>query len=124
MGKLFLALGAGFGLLGVILGAFATHSLRARLSSDMLAIFRTGVEYQFYHVFALLVVGVLALMWPQRALLGWSGALFCVGIVVFSGSLYLLSTTGTRWLGAITPFGGVSFIVGWLLLLIAVVRHG
>ncbi len=124
MGKLFLALGAGFGLLGVILGAFATHSLRARLSSDMLAVFRTGVEYQFYHVFALLVVGVLALMWPQRALLGWSGALFCVGIVVFSGSLYLLSTTGTRWLGAITPFGGVSFIVGWLLLLIAVVRHG
>lgn len=124
MGKLFLALGALFGLLGVLLGAFGAHALRARLAPDMLAIFHTGVEYQFYHVFALLGVGLLALMWPQRALLGWAGALFCIGIVIFSGSLYLLSATGVRWLGAITPVGGVAFILGWLLLLIAVVRHG
>jgi uncharacterized membrane protein YgdD (TMEM256/DUF423 family) len=109
------ALGALFGFLGVALGAFGAHALRTRLAPDLLAVFETAVRYQLYHALALLFVGLAAQrLGPQASLAGW---LFTGGIALFSGSLYLLSITGARWLGAITPFGGLCFLTGWGLLL-------
>ena len=86
----------------------------------MLAIYHTGVQYHFYHTFALFGVALLLLQLPQSAALRWSALLFFIGIVIFSGSLYVLAITGVRWLGAITPLGGVAFLVGWIMLAIAV----
>lgn len=120
MANPFLLLGAISGFIAVALGAFGAHGLKDRLPADMLAVYHTAVQYQFWHTAALLAVGVLALHWPGHAALKWSGWAFVAGIVVFSGSLYLLALTGTRWLGAITPIGGVAFLAGWLLLAIAV----
>ncbi len=119
--RLFLLIGAVYGLLGVALGAFGAHALRSRLSPEMLAVYHTGVEYQFYHAFALLAVGLLALQRcpPGLPLAGWC---FAAGVLLFSGSLYLLALTGTRWLGAVTPLGGLLFLVGWGALIWAVVR--
>jgi uncharacterized membrane protein YgdD (TMEM256/DUF423 family) len=99
----------------VALGAFAAHGLKAHLSPDLLAAFETGVRYQMYHVFALVAAAWGWARWQTRAfvLAGW---LFVAGMVVFSGSLYLLALTGTRWLGAITPLGGLAFLAGWLCL--------
>lgn len=100
---------------GVGLGAFGAHGLRARLAPDLLAIYETGVSYHLVHGLAACVAALLARTGPGRraATAGW---LFIAGIVVFSGSLYMLALTGTRWLGAITPLGGVAWIAGWLLL--------
>ena len=97
------------------LGAFAAHGLKASLTPDLLAAFETGVRYQMYHVFALVAAAWGGARWQTRGfvLAGW---LFVAGIVVFSGSLYLLALTGTRWLGAITPIGGLAFLAGWLCL--------
>lgn len=120
--KLFMALGAVYGLLGVALGAFGAHGLRARLGPDLLAVWKTGVEYQFYHAFALLAVGLL-LRQASGALLQWAGWSFALGVILFSGSLYLLALTGIRSLGAITPLGGLFFLAGWLCLLVAVLRQ-
>src|SRR3954470_13880714 len=121
MERLFFGLGALSALIGVALGAFAAHGLKARLGADMLAIFETGVRYQMYHALGLLAVGWACTRWP-----GWattaSGWLFVAGTVVFSGSLYLLALSGTRWLGAITPLGGLAFLAGWLCLAWAVYR--
>jgi uncharacterized membrane protein YgdD (TMEM256/DUF423 family) len=103
------------GFLGVALGAFAAHALKARLPPDMLAVFETGVRYQMYHVFALCAAAWAYARWPSRPF-ALAGGLFVAGIVVFSGSLYLLAFTGLRWLGAITPLGGLSFLAGWLCL--------
>lgn len=119
--RVFLVLGAIAAGLAVVLGAFAAHGLRDKLEPRLLAAFQTGVEYQFYHAFALLAVGVLLLHAQPRQLL-WAGGGFALGIVLFSGSLYALAFTGLRGLGAITPLGGLSFIVGWALLLAAIVR--
>jgi uncharacterized membrane protein YgdD (TMEM256/DUF423 family) len=116
MAKNFLVAAALSGFLAVALGAFGAHGLKQRLSADLLAVFQTGVQYHFYHTFALLAVGLLMLQMPTSGALRWSGILFIAGIVVFSGSLYILSLTGVRWLGAITPLGGVAFLVAWLLL--------
>jgi uncharacterized membrane protein YgdD (TMEM256/DUF423 family) len=102
------AIGAGLMFLTVALGAFGAHGLKTRLAPEMLAIFETGVRYQAYHALGLLALA--ALKGPDRA--GWC---FLVGIVLFSGSLYALALTGVRWLGAITPIGGVLFLVGWAL---------
>ena len=115
MDRVFFALGAVLAGLGVAAGAFGAHGLRARLTPDMLAIFETAVRYQMYHALALLAVGWASARWPESgvALAGW---LFVAGIVVFSGSLYVLALTGTRWLGAVTPFGGLAFFVGWATL--------
>jgi uncharacterized membrane protein YgdD (TMEM256/DUF423 family) len=115
MDRFFFTAGSLMAFLAVALGAFAAHGLKARLSPEMLAIFETGVRYQMYHGLGLLGVAWAASRWPQSsaALAGWS---FVVGIVIFSGSLYLLSVTGMRWFGAITPIGGVAFLIGWLLL--------
>jgi uncharacterized membrane protein YgdD (TMEM256/DUF423 family) len=119
--RLFLLFGASYGLLGVAFGAFGAHALRSRLSPEMLAVYHTGVEYQFYHALALLAVGLLALQRcpPGLPLAGWC---FATGVLLFSGSLYLLALTGTRWLGAITPFGGLLFLVGWGALIWSVLR--
>ena len=100
-------------MLAVAFGAFGAHALKSRLDDYALGVFQTAVQYHFYHSLALLAVGVIALNQPQTVMLKSSGWLFLIGILVFSGSLYALSITGVRWLGAITPLGGLAFIAGW-----------
>jgi len=116
MAKLFITLASLSGMLAVITGAFGAHALKGKLDAYALGVFDTAVQYHFYHSLALLAVGIIALSQPQTTLLKSSGWLFAIGIVVFSGSLYLLSLTGVRWLGAITPLGGLAFIGGWACL--------
>jgi uncharacterized membrane protein YgdD (TMEM256/DUF423 family) len=113
--RLFATLGATFALIAVALGAFGAHALQTKLSADDLSTFETGVRYQMYHAFGLFVVAWTATRWPGvwTTTAGW---LFTVGILVFSGSLYLLVLTGPRALGAVTPIGGVAFLLGWLSL--------
>jgi len=119
----FLMLAAFFGFTGVALGAFAAHGLKNRLSADYLAIFHTGVTYQLVHALALFGVALLAVHLPGR-LVGWAGYVFVLGIVLFSGSLYLLTLTGISKLGMITPIGGLCFLAGWLCLGLAAWRLG
>jgi uncharacterized membrane protein YgdD (TMEM256/DUF423 family) len=99
----------------VAFGAFGAHALKASLPPDLLVVFETGVRYQMYHVFALCAAAWGWARWQSRPFV-FAGGLFVAGIVVFSGSLYLLALTGTRWLGAITPLGGLAFLAGWLCL--------
>ena len=120
--RILLLLGAINGGLCVLLGAFGAHALQSRLTADMQAIWSTAVQYHFYHSLALLLLGVLALHWPATALLRTSGWLMLAGIILFSGSLYLLALTGSRWLGAITPLGGTAFIAAWVVLCLAIIR--
>jgi uncharacterized membrane protein YgdD (TMEM256/DUF423 family) len=115
MERLFFALGSVSGFLGVALGAFAAHALKGRVEPDLLVIFETGVRYQMYHAFALLAVGWASTRWPGKAV-NASGWLFVAGTIIFSGSLYALSLGGARWLGAITPLGGLALLAGWLCL--------
>jgi uncharacterized membrane protein YgdD (TMEM256/DUF423 family) len=117
----FLMLAAFFGFTGVALGAFAAHGLKSRLTAEYLAIFHTGVTYQLVHTLALLGVALLATQMPGR-LITWAGASFAIGILLFSGSLYLLTMTGISKLGIITPFGGLAFLVGWFCLGLAAWR--
>ncbi|MFQ6554836.1 DUF423 domain-containing protein [Pseudomonas sp. Lb2C1-1] len=119
----FLMLAAFFGFTGVALGAFAAHGLKGRLSADYLAIFHTGVTYQLVHTLALLGVALLATHIPGR-IVTWAGVSFVVGILLFSGSLYLLTLTGISKLGIITPVGGVAFLIGWVCLGLAAWRLG
>jgi uncharacterized membrane protein YgdD (TMEM256/DUF423 family) len=121
MARFFLILGSLFGLLGVALGAFAAHALKARLDADLLATFEVGVRYQMYHALALLAVGWIRTNWSGPVLTA-SGCLFVAGTVLFSGSLYALSLSGARWVGAITPIGGLALLAGWLCLAWAVWR--
>ncbi|RMQ96047.1 hypothetical protein ALP94_02680 [Pseudomonas savastanoi pv. glycinea] len=123
MVRSFLMLAAFFGFTGVALGAFAAHALKNRLSPEYLAIFHTGVLYQLIHALAILGVAVLAAQLPGR-LMTWAGFSFALGIVLFSGSLYLLTLTGVSKLGIITPFGGLAFLVGWALLGLTAWRLG
>ena len=116
MDRTFFMLGSLAGTLAVGLGAFGAHALRARLTEDMLATFETAVRYHFYHALAIMVVALAVSRWPETQAPVWAGWLFVGGIVVFSGSLYLLTLTGARWLGAITPVGGLMLIAGWLCL--------
>lgn len=123
MAKWCLLLGAGYGLFGVIFGAFGAHALRSRLSEELLRAWQTGVEYQFYHAFALLAVGLVA--HSSAAGGAWLGAaawLFAVGVLLFSGSLYGLALGGPKLLGPVTPLGGLLLIAGWASLLIALAR--
>ena len=106
--------------LGVGLGAFGAHGLKARVSPEMLAVFETGVRYQMYHALGLLAVGWAATRGPG-AWIQASGWLFVAGIAIFSGSLYVMTFTGARWLGAITPIGGLAFILGWVALAVGAV---
>lgn len=108
-------IGAALAGVGVVLGAFGAHGLKARVTPDLLAVFETGVRYHMYHALALLAVGWAATRFPS-ARVETAGYLFVVGIVVFSGSLYTMTLTGARWLGAVTPLGGLAFIVGWASL--------
>ena len=117
----FLMLAAFFGFTGVALGAFAAHGLKSRLTPEYLAIFHTGVTYQLVHTLALLGVALLATQLPGR-LITWAGASFAIGILLFSGSLYVLTLTGVSKLGIITPFGGLAFLIGWLCLGLAAWR--
>lgn len=121
MERIFLVLGAALAGLAVAIGAFGAHGLRAMLSSQDLATFETGVRYHMYHALALLAVAWVSDRWPSAVVTasGWS---FVLGILVFSGSLYVLVLSGQRWLGAVTPLGGVAFIVGWVLLTWAALR--
>ncbi|WP_277373063.1 DUF423 domain-containing protein [Pseudomonas sp. AA-38] len=121
MARLWLLLSAFAGFTGVALGAFAAHGLKNRLSSDYLAVFQTGTHYQLIHALALFGVGLLALHAPGR-LVNLAGGAFAFGILLFSGSLYLLTLSGIGKLGIITPFGGVAFLVGWLCLGLAAWR--
>jgi len=118
MDRTFLLAGAVAGLIGVGFGAFGAHGLRGRLTPDMLAVFETGVRYHMYHALALLLTAALMPRVPGKAIIA-AGWLFVAGIVLFSGSLYLLAVTGVTILGAITPFGGVAFLAGWAALAIA-----
>jgi uncharacterized membrane protein YgdD (TMEM256/DUF423 family) len=115
MDRLFFVIGSLSALLGVALGAFGAHALKARLGADMLATFEVGVRYQMYHALALLAVGWACTRWPGPMVTA-SGWLFVAGIVLFSGSLYVLSLTGMRWLGAVAPLGGLALLAGWLCL--------
>ncbi len=117
MERIFFAAGAISAFVAVAAGAFGAHGLKDRLSAEMLQIFETGVRYQMYHALALFVVAWAATRFlnsPQ--IVAASGWLFIAGIILFSGSLYALSLTETRWLGAITPLGGLAFLAGWLCL--------
>ena len=115
MDRLFFMLGSLSAGLAVVLGAFGAHALKARLAPDMLAVYETGVRYHLVHALALLAVAWAATRWPGTAVSA-GGWLFVAGTVLFSGSLYALSLSGVRGLGAITPLGGVAWIVGWLCL--------
>jgi uncharacterized membrane protein YgdD (TMEM256/DUF423 family) len=111
--RLFFVLGSASAGIAVALGAFGAHALKARLSPDMLAVYETGVRYQMFHALALLAVAWASTRWPHSAAVTASGWLFVVGTVLFSGSLYALSLTGVRGLGAVTPIGGVAWLIGW-----------
>jgi uncharacterized membrane protein YgdD (TMEM256/DUF423 family) len=116
MNKNFLISGALFAAVAVICGAFGAHFLKTKLSAEGLQTFETAVRYQFYHAFALLVTGILYKEFSNK-LLKWAGNLFIAGIILFSGSLYILcAVQSLKWIGAITPFGGLCFITGWILL--------
>lgn len=116
--RLFLLFAAFFGLTGVALGAFAAHGLKSRLGAEYLAVFQTGVQYQLIHALALFGVALLALHAPSRLLVA-AGGLFALGVLLFSGSLYLLTLTGLSKLGIITPIGGTAFLGGWICLMLA-----
>jgi uncharacterized membrane protein YgdD (TMEM256/DUF423 family) len=115
MDRVFLGLGAMSGFVAVAAGAFGAHALRDRLSAEYLAVFETAARYQMYHALALLAVALLLSLRPSGTL-QWAGWLFVVGTTLFCGSLYALALTGTRWLGAITPLGGIAFLAGWIFL--------
>lgn len=127
MHKGFLKTAIFIGVLSVALGAFAAHALKESVSDYAVSIFETGVRYQFYHVFALLFAGILYKEF-QNKFIKWSGKLFIAGIILFSGSLYILTfikaavTPGYDWVGAITPIGGLCFIAGWLFLFLGIFK--
>jgi uncharacterized membrane protein YgdD (TMEM256/DUF423 family) len=121
MARLWLLLAAFAGFTGVALGAFAAHGLKTRLSADHLAVFQTGSHYQLIHALALFGVALLAIQAPGR-LVNLAGALFALGILLFSGSLYLLALSGFGKFGIVTPFGGLAFLGGWLCLALAALR--
>lgn len=115
MDRTFFALGALFAGLAVAAGAFGAHGLKSRLAPDMLDVFETAARYEMYHALALFVVAWAVARWPESGA-GVAGWCFVAGILVFSGSLYVLALTGIRWLGAVTPIGGVAFLIGWGVL--------
>ena len=119
--KKFLSIGAISGALAVITGAFGAHALKNIISFDMMEVYKTGVQYHFYHTFAILAVGIL-MKNNVTKYLKWSGWLFVLGIILFSGSLYALAISNIKSIGIITPFGGLAFIAGWICLLVHVMK--
>lgn len=122
MAKIFLILGGSFAGLAVALGAFGAHALKSVLEvTNRMETFETGVKYQFYHALALLVLGLLMQKFDHR-MFTWAGYSFVAGIILFSGSLYILSLSGvTKW-GAVTPLGGIAFLIGWITLIIGITK--
>jgi len=118
MQSIFLFLAAISGLTGVAMGAFGAHGLKAILSVEMLAVYKTAVDYQMWHALGLGLIAIFRQLSPESSHLKWAGWLMFVGILLFSGSLYLLAISGIKWLGMITPIGGVCFLVAWLMLVI------
>ena len=121
MHRKLLFLGALSGFIGVAAGAFGAHGLQERLSAELLAVYETGVRYELVHALALVLAGLAEDRWPG---IGWgrAGWMFVAGTVLFSGSLFALALTGARWLGAVTPFGGLCFLAGWVLAARAALR--
>lgn len=120
--QLTLLLGALSALTGVLLGAFGAHILKNAVLPELLAVYQTGITYQMWHALGLLLLALLQQQDPLSKLLNWSSKLMFLGIILFSGSLYLLVALNQRWLGMITPFGGLSFLTAWLLLAIYAVK--
>jgi uncharacterized membrane protein YgdD (TMEM256/DUF423 family) len=120
--KWLLILGSINMFLAVALGAFGAHALKASLPPDLMAVYHTGNQYHFYHALGLFAVAVAAALFRPSRLFGLSGAFMLAGLILFSGSLYVLSLTGQRWIGMVTPFGGLAFMIGWLLLAAGVWR--
>ncbi|MCC7382347.1 MAG: DUF423 domain-containing protein [Deltaproteobacteria bacterium] len=122
MGERFAAIGAVSAFLGVAAGAFGAHGLRDRVPADLLAVWKTGAEYQLIHALALVLIGLFSISRPSglSEAAGWA---FVAGTVLFSGSLYLLALTGTRAFGAVTPLGGLCFLAGWALFAVAVLKR-
>lgn len=119
--KAFIAIGAISGFLSVALGAFGAHGLEGKISDSALKTWEKAVTYQMFHTIVLLITGFALLKYEMSSLV-WAGILFIIGIVLFSGSLYLYSTTGIRFLAMITPFGGITFLVAWVLFGYAMVK--
>jgi uncharacterized membrane protein YgdD (TMEM256/DUF423 family) len=124
MNRILIAAGAAGAALSVILGAFGAHTLKSRLPPEILAIFQTGVQYQFYHSLGLILIGVIARITRPSTILNASGGLMLAGILLFSGSLYVICLTGLRGFGLVTPVGGAAFILAWLLLLVDTLKSG
>ena len=128
MHKIFLSIGAMLGAIAVALGAFGAHGLKKIVPPETVNTFQTGVQYQMYHALALIAVAIVFEIFPHK-LMEWSGIFFCTGILLFSGSLYLLTMlkatgkVGMEGVGIITPFGGLCFILGWLLFFLAVIKR-
>jgi uncharacterized membrane protein YgdD (TMEM256/DUF423 family) len=120
--RVFLAIGGVAALLAVALGAFGAHALKNRIPAEMLAVWHTAVEYHLFHALGLLAVGLVAAQFPDSALVRWSGWLMLAGILLFSGSLYALALSGERWLGAVTPMGGLAFLAAWAMFVTAVLK--
>jgi uncharacterized membrane protein YgdD (TMEM256/DUF423 family) len=121
--KIFIILGAINAFLAVALGAFGAHGLEGKLEPKYLETWKTGVTYQMFHATGLLIIAVLLGKLPANSLLSWSGWLMFIGIILFSGSLYVLSVTKISILGAVTPLGGVAFLAAWVLLIVAAVKY-
>ena len=121
MEKTFFVIGCFSGALAVALGAFGAHGLRRKLTAESMVTFETGVRYQMYHVFALIIAAIAGGQITAAGLVSAAGWLFVIGTVLFSGSLYALALTQKRWLGAVTPFGGLAFIAGWVCLALSTI---
>lgn len=119
--KIILSIAAFSAMLSVVLGAFAAHGLKSKLSENLLSTFQTGVQYQMYHSLALILLVILYRQMPQSLLI-YSSGFMVAGIILFSGSLYMLALTQIKWFGPVTPLGGVCFIIGWALLIVATLK--
>jgi len=118
---LWIIIGSALAALAVAIGAFGAHGLKSRISADDLIIFETGVRYQMYHSLALILLGLIGVNF-QSNLVQIPAILFLIGIIIFSGTLYLIPLTGLRWFGAITPIGGTALILGWIVLIFNLIR--
>lgn len=121
--KAFIIVGAINAFLAVALGAFGAHGLEGKLEPKYMENWKTSVNYQMFHAVGILIIGIIAGKFPASSLITWSGWLMLIGIILFSGSLYILSLTKISILGAITPFGGVSFLIAWVLLAVAAYKY-
>ena len=114
-------IGSVLAALAVSIGAFGAHGLKSKVSSEDLVIFETGVRYQMYHSLGLILIGILGFHYPSN-IIQFPAILFLIGIIIFSGTLYLIPLTGLRWLGAITPIGGTALILGWVALVYNIIK--